>query len=149
MRFQYVPYIMDVDVMRTKAYYEKNAEMIAMDACDCAGCENYRNYVEQHGVLLKRVLEPLGITDLKAVAESSAFYTEEDGEVIYDIWYHVCGTLVSGTTQEGAYPISDTLELWVNSQCDLLPEDFPQPAIQINIMGKIPWLLERKNPYET
>ena len=32
-------------------------------------------------------------------------------------------------------------------ECHLLPEDFPQPGLQLNLEWRLPWLLEEENPY--
>lgn len=70
-------------------------------------------------------------------------------------WYHLVGRILEGDTMPGAremfpagwYELSDGFSVAFKSQCDLLPDDFPAPAIQMEFGHRMPWVLEGPNPY--
>ena len=65
------------------------------------------------------------------------------------------GRILAGDTQPGAaelfpagwYDLSEGFCVAFKSACDLLPEDFPAPAIQMEFEHRMPWVLEEPNPY--
>jgi len=147
---------LDVDVDKTKAYY-KTAKTVTGD-CSCDGC---RNYVEAIDFLPKEVttfFAQLGI-DMKKPREVYSINESAGGTLPYGGWYHVCATIIQGenpvvyTSENQTYSIDETktfsitddFKIYFSEKCDLLENDFPRPAIQLEIMVKMPWVLDEEH----
>ena len=157
MIFEQGVYRLDVDVERTRAFYE--AKLVG-DGCDCAGCRNFgalRDRMPEH---FTGFLRQFGIDPMKP-AEMSAVYAPEKEYVLYDGWYHVCGIVLN--SEAVWYQIEDTekkkeqcewgnldagsMMVYIEEKRDLLSAGFPEPVIQVNVMCVLPWVLDEENPY--
>ncbi|MDO5095718.1 MAG: hypothetical protein Q4D65_04085 [Peptostreptococcaceae bacterium] len=133
-------YVLTIDEERTKDYYRNKAKETD---CICEGCENYRAFGKLKSHPLADFLKPFGLS-IEDCVESSAIYAEDPDFVFYDVWYHCCGEILS-VEQE---PVNiNGIDISFSDNCHLLEEDFPLPAIQINLWLKVPWLLACENTY--
>ena len=149
MRHSIGKYVLDIDVARTRAYYE-NAGRIT---CDCIGCRNYELAVEHLPGNIKDFFEILGI-DIRKPAEISVNCKRRDGNLFYSGFYHICGTIEEGKNTliqvsenvfhfDQAYfcSLADKFQISFQQECYLVDEYFPRPVFQMEIFADIPWVL--------
>lgn len=155
--------IIDIDIERTKAFY--SSAKIVTDGCTCIGCRNYVKAVDYFPQKVKELFTELRV-DLKKAAELCTYCAENDGKsILYGGFYHLCGKLMSDTnvwiqvsgnkkdTQvyrqdaDLMYKIDEDYAIGFSRDCSLLEENFPMPAIQMEIEFHAPWVLNEKNTY--
>ena len=158
MVFSFSKFTLDIDVEKNKAYYE-TANFISED-CSCSGCRNYEKAID---LLPKEVISffsQMGI-EMKKIREVYVNCTNADDTVRYGGFYHVCGYIVDGESawvpinsntkrweSEKAYAITDDFKVSCQDDCALLDDNFPLPAIQLEISANMPWVLAERNDYE-
>ena len=155
MIYEHSPYRIDVDVEKTRAFYE-NATGIT---CNCPGCRNFPRATEQLPQEVQAFFESFGI-DIRKPAEYYVFDAVEPGSVFGGGFWHICGTILEGKDlwiQESpksrrmdtsyAFDLADDFTVYFTEEIALLEEGFPGPVIQLEFIGYIPWALEEENPY--
>ncbi len=166
MLFTFGPYTLDIDVERTRAFYDRSDVKITSEQCTCAGCQNYDKAILQAPAAVLDFFQSLGIDPRKPAEVFSVMGGEldENDNVWYNGWYHVCGTMVEGPETvvrtvgennvnyiskflwERAYrpdPDFPFSMLPVKAK-ELLHKDFPTPVLQIEIDAHLPWVLSEK-----
>ena len=160
MLFEFGTYDIDVDVEKTRAFYD-TARCIS-EGCSCEGCRNYMAAIDTFPREVKDFFDKLGV-DLKCAAELMIPFSEDNGKTL-NYWggfYHICGELLNGydyNAFEGEgirnidktrfYHITDGFSVGFSNYADLLEDGFPEPVIQIEIeFLHIPWVLDEENPY--
>ena len=156
MIFQFSNFIIDVDVEKTREFYN-TAPLITAD-CSCSGCRNYEKAVDSIPKEIASFFAQLGI-DMKKSPDVHVHNPDVDGLVLYGGWYHLCGKLVSGespwvSTGSGMHldetklhAVSEGFRVWFQRGCALLADTFPLPAIQLELYAYIPWVLDEPNEY--
>ena len=157
MVFNFQKYKLDIDVEATKKYYE-TAKFISED-CSCDGCRNYEKAIDFLPGEVLSFFAQLGI-EMKKAREIYIYCANADDTLFYGGWYYLCATMIHGesawvgTSQSQAYcddtktiPITDDYKVSFQENCDLLDNNFPLPAIQLEIMADIPWVLAEKHDY--
>ncbi len=154
MLFQLGDYQLDIDIERTRAFYQA-AEVIT-DGCVCDGCSNYLLAADGFPQSVKEFFTMLGI-DIRKAAEIITWCSEDGGKsLFYGGFYHICGRIVNhvdcweenGARNDTMYPIAAGYAVGFTESVSLLEKDFPIPALQMEISFRnVPWLLETKNPY--
>ena len=157
MIFSFPKFTIDVDVEKTKAYYDI-ANYISED-CSCTGCRNYEKAIDLLPKEVKSFFSELGI-EMKKIREAYVYCTNADDTIFYGGFYHVCGKLIDGASawvpdspslmhweDEKAYAITNDFKVSCKEDCSLLDENFPFPAIQLDISADMPWVLEEQNDY--
>lgn len=156
MTLKFGQYEIDVDIEKTKAFYEK-AKLVSKE-CSCDGCQNFEKAVDVLPEAVRVFFIKLGI-DMKKPAECYVYNTNEDGSLSYGGFYHVCGTILSGNSSwvksgQGAYwkddlsfHITPDFHITIHDDISLLEKDFPLPVIELDIVADIPWMLEKENSY--
>lgn len=152
--FELGNYILDIDVERTKSFYEY-AETIT-DGCDCQGCRNYAAWAATLSEEPKYKLESMGI-QLDKTPEVYANCSNGDGSLLYGGFYHLCGRIVRGkdpwrqVTENGKaldddvfVSITDNYQVAFTEDISLLEKGFPTPVIQMEIIANIPFVLQEK-----
>lgn len=140
------PYRADVDVDRTRAFY-RSARRVS-EGCTCAGCRNYEKAVEHFPAEVTGFFAALGI-DMKKICEVYVNCGNPDGTLSYGGFFHLCGTLLEGEkpAELDFVPLGSGFSAAFRSDCHLLEQDFPEPALQLEIDGALPWVLPEENPY--
>lgn len=124
-----------IDVDKTRSYYCSHPA----EFCDCLYCKNYIKALPIYSPKLIGLLESMGI-DYKTEGEAMHLNKNDDGTHSYLAFYHVVGEIIEG---DGVINDSeDKLAFSTTSSCDLLPEEFPRPAIQINLSFNLDWVLD-------
>ena len=149
--FVFGGYRLAVDVEATRAYYAAHSE--AWITCQCDGCRNFARAVETLPQAVRAFFETLGL-DVEKPGELM-YYQGTPTTLSGGGWYHLVGRILAGDTLPGAteifpagwYELGDGFSVAFKSACDLLPDDFPAPAIQMEFEHRMPWVLETENPY--
>lgn len=158
MNIKFGNYLLDIDVEKTKEFYE-TAETITQ-GCDCLGCCNYENATHKFPTEVFNLFDKIGV-DITKASEIIPYASENDKKSIsYGGFYHICGTLLSDTVlwnttdseyfhlNEGKmYEVANDYKIGFRSECDLLEDNFPLPAVQMEISFICPWVLETENIY--
>ena len=84
---------------------------------------------------------------------------DENGQVLYNGFYHICGTRIEGEdawvhTSENSmhldgdrmYAVDDSFKVSFEEQVLLLHKEFPAPVLQMEIDARLPWVLSE--PYK-
>ena len=163
MIFRFANFVLDVDIDRTREFYARDGRW----QCDCQDCQNYRKAILTAPETVLDFLRSMGIDSRKpAEVFNTTGMLEEDGTISYNGWLHICGTLAEGpdtvterVTEDGARCLSYRWDLAYRpdpaypfsilpvKEITLLPEDFPAPALEMEIDARLPWVLPE--PYET
>jgi len=157
MIFKFSQWVVDIDVNKTREFYN-NASLVS-EGCSCVGCRNYEKAI---GFISQNVLSffsQFGI-DMKKICEVYVNYTRDDDLIFYGGFYHICGKIISGENawistsqntkhldEDRGYSVTKDFTVLFQNECDLLEDNFPAPAIQLEILANIPWVLEEKNDY--
>lgn len=150
MILEFGNYKIDVDVEKTKLFYETAEEIT--DGCSCDGCQNYMLAINLFPQSVKDFFNRLGI-DLRKAPDVFSYCSEDDGKALfYGGFYHICGRSLTSNdcwNDNGAlHSISEGYSVGFTNNVHLLEAGFPMPAFQIEIFfHNVPWLLKKKNPY--
>jgi hypothetical protein len=154
MIFQEGVYLIEHDPARTRDFYATASDTL----CDCSGCRNFRAAVSQMPEALRSFLEQFGIDPAKP-AEMSVLCTVTKDKLCYNGFYHLCGEIREGTepfiqTGERSFQLDqryvislDEAQLWFRPDCALMDPNFPRPAIQLEVISNLPWVLVEENTY--
>ena len=88
-----------IDSAATRDYYTKHS---AHNNCSCAGCKNFRKYLESIPAEVNGFFDAVGISDMGIISEIIPYATLDDGMLLYGGFYHVVGKInnASVITQE-------------------------------------------------
>ena len=153
MLFEFGNFLVDVDVERTKEFYDKHGKTV-MEDCGCINCRNYYDAILRASDEVKSFFTSLGI-DAQKSPEATWWNTDENGIAYYSLCFHVVGTLIksvdiyrpvgeNGFEQilENFHEIDKDFRIGFTSKIALLKKDFPQPCIQLEIDAHLPWVLD-------
>ena len=156
MILEFYEYKLDIDIDRTRRFYETVDDSLW---CDCAGCRNFRKAYPLIPNAVQGFFRQLGV-DIGKPAEISAYVSFDGNLTLYDRFYHICGSILEAP--ELLIPIDEkssqldenaTIKLtpdhfaYFTNKCALVEKEFPTPTIQLEIQGTIPWVLNEPNPY--
>ena len=157
MIFEFGQYLIDVDINKTRLFYE-NACVVSR-GCSCKGCRNYEKAVDILSPQIILFFSRLGV-DMRKVCEVYVCTDNSDGTLLYGGFYHLCGTLLNGKSawvslnqavshweNDQAFEVENGFHISFRQECDLLEGNFPTPALQLEISANIPWVLEEENDY--
>lgn len=145
-------WVLEVDVERTRGCYQAYQQIT--ESCDCLFC---KNFVSAIGHLPPDVLEffdSLG-GDPSKEGEVSEYCENADGTHLYGCFYHIVERLISGpdcwvtTGEETSHLEANLLEIsgftfGFTYGISLLPDEFPEPAVQLEVQGNIPWVIAER-----
>lgn len=157
MIFKFGQYQVDIDVDKTRSFYE-NAPLVT-EGCTCSGCRNYEKAIIAIPTEVTEFFSDLGV-DMRKVSEVYVNRNNSDGTLLYGGFYHLCGTLLAGKSawvpnspstshweEEQTFPVTNNFHVSFQRECSLLEENFPRPALQLEIFGNVPWVLPEDNKY--
>ena len=156
MTLDFGKYKLDIDIDRTRHFYEMADESLG---CDCAGCRNFRKAYPLIPDAIHGFFRQLGVDPGKP-AEMSAYESQDGNMTFYDGFYHICGSILESPNlfikiddkhfqldENATIKLSPGYSAYFTSECDLVEDGFPAPVIQLEIQGNIPWVLAESNPY--
>ncbi|WP_033542140.1 hypothetical protein [Planococcus sp. CAU13] len=141
-------WVLDVDVEKTLHFNQNKLEV-----CDCLYCQNFSAVIQQKHPLLREKLLELGI-EAATPNHVSYFPGNKDGQQLAIGNYQFSGTLLEGkwSTMEdwnaGNTAEVDGMQIGLSKEMELLPDNFPEPVIQVNFEFSMPWVLE-EDPEES
>lgn len=157
MLFEFGQYKTDIDVEKTKHFYEK-AEFVSK-SCSCDGCLNFEKAIDILPNSVTKFFANIGV-DMRKVCECYVNYTKDEKTLMYGGFYHLCGNLLEGKSawkiiddrtaywsNDEAYAIDPNFHISFQKDIVLLEPDFPLPVIQLDFSASIPWVLEKKNTF--
>ncbi len=161
MIFRFGNYTLDVDVDRTRAFYAREDVETTSEKCTCQGCQNYDKAILAASDTVADFLRSLGIDPRKPAEVFDVMGgLDENGQVLYNGFYHICGTRLEGEdawvhTSESSmhldgdrmYAVDDSFKVSFEERVLLLHEEFPAPVLQLEIDTHLPWVLP--TPYKT
>ena len=137
-------WLVEIDVNQTRAFYRKDIEI-----CNCLDCENYRQAWKQEDTSVIEIFKTLGIDPTKP-RHLSCFGEEQDGLHFYSGNYHIIGKLIEGkycTDSDWNDPYTIKVKNFTfgfHKKVMCIPEDFPEPVLQLEFENRIPWLLKEE-----
>ena len=152
MIFRFGNYTLDVDVDRTRAFYSRDDVKTTSEQCICAGCQNFDKAILKTPAAVTDFLESLGIDPRKPAEVFDVMGgLDENGQVWYNGFYHICGTRLEGEdawvhTSESSmhldgdrmYAVDDSFKVSFEEQIHLLHKEFPAPVLQMEIDARLP-----------
>ncbi|MBQ9914920.1 MAG: hypothetical protein IJO50_02120 [Clostridia bacterium] len=148
MRFQFNELIVDIDVDATKAYYR---DVKPINGCNCDDCRNYRAYMKNCDSAMLEFFSSIGIDDLNYIREILCYddvssTKSRTGQTLsYGGFFHVKGTLEmteENSIEKSWIDINDHFRVGIRSECQMVPKNFPQPVLQVELLAEIPYVLE-------
>lgn len=150
MKMNFGEYEVEIDIERTSAFYQTAA--IVTEGCKCQGCRNYEAAAKQLDGTIREFFQKMGV-DIRKPAEIYVNCRNEDGTLFYGGFYHVCGTILQGGSawkQPGesekeptpCYQVTEDFQVSFENRIHLLEKGFPEPVIQLEIYGNVPWVLD-------
>ena len=146
--------VVDIDVEATRAFYSL---VKPRNACDCAGCRNFRKWAENSPPAVGEFLREIGIDDLCYASVSPCGAGREkyaqDRRIFYTGFYHVVGRKIDGgegrfAMAGGSTMLTEAFSVTLNEGPLLdAPVGLPGPILQIGFQALIPWLLDETNIY--
>jgi len=149
MIFRISNYVLDVDVEKTRDYYNTAESIGGINDCSCSGCRNYAKAVDFLPQEIASFFSNLGV-EIKKAREIFVNNANADNTIYYGGFCHICGKLISKDetgNKEKAYFITDDFSVSFRDDCWLLDEGFPLPAIQLEFLADMPWVLDEVNDY--
>ena len=145
MRIFLADCVLDVDVERTRAFYDRPDVLTAGAQCSCENCRNFDGAILKASASVLDFLRSFGIDPQKPVEVYNVTGKRElEGTVWYNGWYHVCGTVVSRSEAKGQKYCPDPnfpFSVFPGAETELLHRKFPRPALQLEIDTHLPFVL--------
>lgn len=107
MIFQFGEYKIDVDVEKTRQFYDR-AKTVS-EGCQCDGCLNFERAVDKLPQNIRDFFSALGV-DMKKICECYVYCAKDENTLYYGGFCHICGTLLSG--KSAWKPTSDSTACW-------------------------------------
>ena len=145
----------EVDVEKTRAYYEK--ELLVSETCSCELCRNFVMAAESFSENVKNFFDSLGI-DPRKVQE--VFSGDEDGRktVRYSGFTPFCGRVLDGGSsvrerefkdgskayerdEENEFAVAENISVDFENGLIIEDDSFPRPASSLIFSCELPWLL--------
>lgn len=150
-KFAFGAYRLAVDAEATRAWYAVHNE--PWITCDCAGCRNFTQAVKDLPQAVRDFFDTLGLDSEKV--QELCYYNGTEHTITGDCWYHLVGTVLEGSSKPGDYEVfpagwyelAEGFSVGFKNECELLPDDFPQPCCQMQLNFILPWELGEPNPY--
>jgi hypothetical protein len=139
---QVLSWVLKVDRSKTEAAY--NELPPHSESCGCVYCLNFERACDAMPSTWWALFEGLGADPKKASGEVYQNYQRDDSSQSYCGIFHVCGEIISVPTVSEAF--GDVLDVSFSRQAVLVPENFLQPVLQMDINTVMPWVLEFPPP---
>lgn len=163
MIIKFASFAIDVDVERTRVFYERHDIPTMSGKCECINCQNFDGAILTMPDTVLSFLRSFGIDPKKPTESFNAPGTiTSNGMIDYCGWYHICGSIVEGpeTIESVIYTTSPTGKsvkyLWEHefapdsnfaftilptNETDLLHAEFPSPVVQLWFNAHLPYVL--------
>jgi hypothetical protein len=136
-QIQWNGWLLDVDVEATKRAY---LDAPAIDLC-CQDCQNYGALARAFSGDLLAFFEQFGIDPAKE-AEVYTFWQNTAGLHYYGGFYHLVGSIRKRPEPLAYHNVTKQFQASFTEDVHLVPDDFPRPVLQMEIMAVLPRVLE-------
>ena len=75
------------------------------------------------------------------VSEVYELQAHADGRRLYSGFYHLVGRMIDRQVQKQTIQF-ENMDISFQEDCDLLPDSFPRPVLQLNFTCDMPWILD-------
>ena len=146
-----------IDTERTKMFYQKTVS--SEQYCDCDSCLNFRLAISSLSQDIKKFFVSLGI-DMYRFCECYVNGMDKNKKILYSGFYHVCGHFLEHKNmlakkvknvihkhEKTIFCLTSDFKVYFHEELALLETNFPLPAIQLEFLATIPWILKKDNPY--
>ena len=148
MIFTFGNTVLDVDVEKTRDYYESALARTPGKKCSCAGCQNFDSAILRAPEAVQVFLRSLGIDPQKPCEVFGlAGEPEGDGTYLYGGWYHAVGSVVKGEdSPEKLYKPAKDFDFTVGfsdnrEKMGYVTKGFPTPVLELSVSARLHWLL--------
>jgi predicted enzyme related to lactoylglutathione lyase len=142
MIFKFGRYVVDVDVEKTKAFYDSAFSLPTNEVCSCVRCQRFPKAILSSSEGVLAFFHSLGIHPAKA-GEVFGVSNENEYANHYSGWYHVVGTIVEGRLTDGMMddtnafmPDGNTnFQVWFEddpNRMGWIEKNFPHPVLEIS-----------------
>ncbi|PQD97152.1 hypothetical protein CYL18_04570 [Pradoshia eiseniae] len=130
-------WLVEADISKTREFYNKG-----ISVCDCLDCKNFVEACKHLDTSVAIFFNNLGINPAMP-ANLSIFPTKETMIKQYIGNYHFVGKVLKGefNTFENAFEIKSFM-FDFSDDLAFVPEDFPDPVLQLDFDAEIPWVLD-------
>ena len=157
MIFRLEKYKLFIDTERTRMFYQQTVNF--NQYCNCDICLNFRLAINYFSQNIKKFFASLGI-DMYKVCECYSNGIDKNNKILYGGFYHICGHFLehkniqdkkskSMSHERGKtiFCLTSDFKIYFHEELALLETNFPLPAIQLEFLATIPWILQKDNPY--
>ncbi len=151
MILKFNQYIINIDVERTRAFYEGSSAITTSQQCTCSGCQNFDKAIltvpdSIHGFFQKLGINPSKPSDAFGVTGER----DDDGRYWYNGWYHIAGTLIRPVIPERSIDYAYVpdgeydFKVWFisdNESTGFIEADFPKLNVEIWFDTHLPWVI--------
>lgn len=134
-------WVIEVDRQATEVAYLKEGII----TCSCPGCQNYLAAClagRVHTPAMAALFKTLGMVPEKGAEVSVFFGNAERPQACYGGFSHLVGRLLNRPADpQERTPVDDWFQVAFTEEAHLLTPAFPQPVLQMNFFGAIPWVL--------
>lgn len=146
-------YELDVDLERTRT---ANSSLKATNlGCQCDVCQNFTPSISNADPLILDFFDRLGL-DPKNASEVMQYGYVENGEMQCGAFFHIVGKIIRSPVlsrncndekinffkSEAEIILSEKISVYFSNDCYLVPEEFPEPYFQMNLMAHLPWVMD-------
>jgi len=155
MLFESGVYKIDIDIERTRNYYENEGQI----SCDCASCRNFLQAYKHIPAEIRQFFEAIGVS-VEKPDELSPNFGYNIATANYGATYYVCGTILEGTNpwiqvDSHRYQINEQYYINPHEDCSLyfsaspflLHPGKPSPTIEMQVQFQLPWVLDEPNAH--
>ncbi len=155
MIFNFGQFTLDIGAEKTAAFYRTLPPIT--EQCGCDDCRNYHEAVGTLSEEIQAFFSQLGID----IAKPTEVYVNDilaDGRRFYGGFYHLCGRILQGKSawvaeketgecklyawrDENTASVTESFRISFQSECDMIEDSLPSPAIQLDFTAAIPWVL--------
>lgn len=148
MIFEFGRYILDVDVEKTKAFYQSQFSTKTNERCSCPRCQRFSKEILTSSNVVLDFLHSLGVDPQKA-GEIIDGPFDETTNCDYYGWYHIVGTMLnrkSTPKQENddncfLPDINSIFRVWFNDDREKMgpiEDGFPSPVLEMSFSVVLP-----------
>ncbi len=138
-------WLLEVDIEATRRAY-LGARPI--DLCGCQGCHNYSALASAFSGDLLAFFQWFGMDPAKE-AEVFVYCQDRAGLHFYGGFYHLVARIREQPDPLSFFSVTEQFWVSFTQKTSLVPNDFPQPVLQMEIQAALPWVLKQPSLYET
>jgi hypothetical protein len=133
---QFGPWRIAIDADQTSEAHERVTP--GTIRCGCFFCRQFREGRATAGYRFFKELKALGL-EAERETDVTHFRELEDGTHLFLGCYHAVGEIVEGPAEGEFHTWGENVEVAISRRRDALDASFPDPAIQIDFIVRLPW----------